>query len=350
MTNEVYTIKNKLHGLSYVFAMNGIELPVLDITHPDFISSIDEDKLKKMLPYVEKNAEKNANKFNKIPNFIKNYFAKHSFAMAELLQSENSFASGISTLMMKLGPNLIGKGKKRFWDRQVTKGFGSLVIRMRIRDISKCQADELIPLLQKSQEKNLCFINIAGGAASDSINALFLIQQKNPELLKNRKIEINVLDVDTYGPTFADRCITALKAPSGRFSGLDVSFRHINYDWNVTEKLEKILSERKEWLQICSSEGGLFEYCSDEVINENLSILCNNSHEDIIIAGSLLHDIKTVDAGIIAALKISTAIKPRFLGIEGLRNIIEKNKLNLDSVIEGNPRYLIFALRKGIAK
>jgi hypothetical protein len=350
MTNEVYTIKNKLHGLSYVFTMNRIELPVLDITHPDFISSIDEDKLKRMLPFVEKNAEKNANKFNKIPAFIKNYFAKHSFAMAELLQSENSFASGISTLMMKLGPNLIGKGKKRFWDRQVTKGFGSLVIRMRIRDISKCQADELIPLLQKSQEKNLCFINIAGGAASDSINALFLIHQKNPDLLKNRKIEINVLDVDTYGPAFADRCITSLKAPSGRFSGLDVSFRHINYDWNVTEKLEKLLSERKEWLQICSSEGGLFEYCSDEVINQNLSILCKNSDEDIIIAGSLLHDIKTVDAGIIAALKISTAIKPRFLGIEGLRNIIENNKLNIDSVIEGNPRYLIFALRKGIAK
>jgi hypothetical protein len=185
MTNEVYIIKNKLPGLSYVFTMNGIELPVLDITHPDFISSIDEKKLKKMQPYIEKNAERNANKFNKIPTFIKNYFAKHSFAMAELLQNESSFASGISTLMMKLGPNLIGKGKKRFWDRQVTKGFGSLVIRMRIRDISKCQADALIPLLQKSQEKNVCFINIAGGAASDSINALFIIQHKNPELLKN---------------------------------------------------------------------------------------------------------------------------------------------------------------------
>jgi hypothetical protein len=350
MSNEVYMIKNKLPGLSYVFTRNGIELPVLDITHPDFISSIDENKLKKMLPYVEKNAEKNANKFNKIPTFIKNYFAKHSFAMAELLQNESSFASGISTLMMKLGPNLIGKGERRFWDRQVTKGFGSLVIRMRIRDISICQADALIPLLQKSQEKNLCFINIAGGAASDSINALFLIQQKNPELLKNRKIEINVLDIDTYGPSFADRCIIALKAPSGRFSGMNISFRHIQYDWNNTEMLENLLTERKGWFQICSSEGGLFEYCSDEVINKNLNILHNNSAEDIIIAGSLLHDIKTVDAGIIAALKISIAIKPRFLGIDGLRNIIEKNKLKLNSVMEGNPRYLIFSLRKEIAK
>lgn len=348
MTNELYLIKNKLPGLSYAFTMNGVELPVLDITHQDFISSIDENKLKKMLPYVEKNAEKNANKFNRIPTFIKSFFAKHSFAMAELLQNESSFASGISTLMMKLGPNLIGKGKKRFWDRQVTKGFGSLVIRMRMRDMSKCQAEALIPLLNKSPEKNLCFINIAGGSASDSINALFLIQKKYPELLKNRKIEINVLDIDTYGPAFAERCIAALKLPGNKFNELNISFRHIHYDWNNTLKLMELLSERNQWLQICSSEGGLFEYCSDDVIIQNLNTLYDNSPEDIIIAGTLLHDIETVDAGIIAALKISTAIKPRFLGINGLKSIIENNKWKLNYIIEENPRYLVFSLKKDI--
>jgi len=43
MNRELYSIKNKLPGLSYLFTINGIELPVLDITHPDFISSIDEN-------------------------------------------------------------------------------------------------------------------------------------------------------------------------------------------------------------------------------------------------------------------------------------------------------------------
>ena len=114
MNDKKYFIKNKLPGLSYVFTTNGVELPVLDITHPGFISSIDENRLKKLIPYIEKNAEKNAEKFNKIPKFIKDYFIKHSFAMAELLKNETSFATGISTLMMKSGPNLIGKGKKRF--------------------------------------------------------------------------------------------------------------------------------------------------------------------------------------------------------------------------------------------
>jgi len=238
-------------------------LPVLDISHPDFISTVDEKRLKKLIPYVEKNAQKNAEKFNKIPGFIKNYFSRHSFTMAELLGNESSFATGISTLMMKLGPNLIGRGKKRFWDRMVSKGFGSLVIRMRARDISRCQAEALIPILKRSGDKSLCFINIAGGSASDSINTLFLIHQENPLLLKNRKIEINVLDIDTFGPAFAERCITAL-----------------------------------------------------------------------------------VDAGIVAALKISTSIKPRFLGINGLKSISERSGWKIDNMKEGNPRYLVFLLKK----
>ena len=312
MTDELYTIKNKIPELSYAFTVNGIELPVLDITHPYFVSCTDEETLKKLLPYVEKNAEENAEKFNKIPAFIKRFLINHSFAVAELLQVErqNEFASGITTMMMKLGPKLIGKGKKRFLDRQMNKGFGALVIRMRARDISKCQAEALMPLLIKSPGKDLCFINIAGGAASDSINALFLIQKENPALLKDRKIEINVLDIDSFGPAFADRCITALKAPGGRFNELNISFRHIHYDWNSTDKLKELLAERKEWLQICSSEGGLFEYCSDEVIIKNLNAIYSYSADDIIIAGTLLHDVETIDAGNASLFFLALALTP----------------------------------------
>ncbi len=346
--NEIYPVKSKIEGLSYAYTLNAIELPVLDITHPLFQASIDEVKLKETLKKVEKSADKTAEKFNNMPVFLKKFLADRSFIISELIhdKGDDSFLTGISTLMLKLGPGLIGKGRKRFLDRLSSKGIGGIVLRMRVRDICKCQAMTMIPLLAKFPGKDICLINIAGGAACDSINTLFLIQQKHPELLKNRQIEINVLDIDTYGPAFAERCIKALKTPGGRFSELNVSFRHIIYDWNNTEKLEKLLAERNEWLQICSSEGGLFEYCSDEVIIRNLDTIYNNSTEDIMIAGSLLHDIKTIDAGIIAALKISTSIKPRFLGLEGLKNIIEKNRWKIDSLIEGNPRYLIFALKK----
>jgi len=348
MAAELYTIKNKIQGISYAFTQNGVELPVLDITHPDFLSCTDEKVLVKLLPYVQKNAEKNAEKFNKIPAFYKRYLIKHSFAVAELLKVEdqNEFASGITTIMMKLGSKLIGKGKKRFWDRQMNNGFGPLVIRMRARDMSKCQAELLMPALENSPDKDLCFINIAGGAASDSINTLFLIQKEAPTLLKGRKIEINDLDIDNFGPAFAESSITALKEPGGRFNGLNIFFRHIPYDWKDTTVLEKLLKERREWVQLCSSEGGLFEYCSDEVIIRNLNVLHNYSNDEIIIYGSILHNAETIDAGMLAALKISTKIKPRLLGINGLENVIKENHWIIKKSIVDNPRYVVFALEK----
>lgn len=348
MKKELYLVKNKIPDLTYAFTVNGVELAVLDITNPLFVSGTDEAKLNEMLPKVEKTADKTAEKFNKMPAFMKKFFAGRSFIMSELLKGNDAdeYLTGISTLMLKLGPNLIGKGRKRFFDRLSSGGIGGIVLRMRVRDLSKIQAEALIPLLTESPQRNLCFVNIAGGAASDSINTLFLIQHMNPSLLKYRKIEINVLDIDNFGPAFADRCITALKAPGGRFCNLDVSFNHIHYDWNNTQKLTELLLNRKEWLQICSSEGGLFEYCSDEVIFQNLKTIDENSASDAFIAGSLMHDINTIDRGAIAALKISTSIKPRFLGIEGLKSIIEKTKWNLENIIKGNPRYLVFKLDK----
>lgn len=347
-SNETYPVRNKIKGLFYAFTLEGVELPVLDITHPLFLSGIDEARLKRLLGKAEKSADETADKFNNMPGYIKKFFAKRSFIMAELLREkqDKEFLTGISTLMLKLGPELIGKGRKRYLDRLASRGIGGIVLRMRARDISKCLAESVIPLLSKSLGKDICFINIAGGAASDSFNTLFLISQKHPGLLKNRQIEINVLDIDSYGPAFADRCLCSLKSPGGPFNDLNISFRHIYYNWNNTDKLEELLAERKECVQICSSEGGLFEYCTDEVISRNLMSIYNNSFEDVIIAGSLLHDITKVDAGILAALKISTDIKPRFLGFNGLKRIISVNSWEIDSTIEGNPRYLVFSLKK----
>ena len=65
-----------------------------------------------------------------------------------------------------------------------------------------------------------------------TINTLILIQKKEPLLLKGRKIEINILDIDTYGPSFAEQRIETLKGSNAYFQGLDISFRYIQYNWN----------------------------------------------------------------------------------------------------------------------
>jgi hypothetical protein len=46
MKKKLMNKQSKISGISYTFTYTGIELPVLDITHPLFISTIDEDAFK----------------------------------------------------------------------------------------------------------------------------------------------------------------------------------------------------------------------------------------------------------------------------------------------------------------
>jgi hypothetical protein len=339
--------RNKVAGISYAFTENGIELPVLDITHPFFLRSINEEKLDEMLNEIKQKGEERAESFNKIPAFIMNFIAKRSYIMAGFMlkDTEDTFLSGMSTLMMKFGPELIGKGRRKYFERLGSKAFGAILLRMRVRDVCKLHADTLETQLIKEKDKNLCFINIAGGAACDSINALITVLKKDPSLLKNREIEINVFDIDRFGPSFARNCVESLKSSDNYFSGLNISFNHIYYNWNDTLGLKDFLIKRKEWLIIASSEGGLFEYASDEDIISNLNILYDNSSKNMKIVGSAIRDVNTVDPGILASMKL-TNIKARLLGVEGLKKIINKTTWIIENIMENNPRYLTFTLGK----
>lgn len=346
MKNKVVE-KKKIPGLFYAFTDHGIELPVLDVTHPLFNQSINEEKLHKMLREIEKKGDQRADDFNKIPVSIKNFLAKRSYIMAGFLlkDNEDTFLSGMSTLMMKLGPGLIGKGRKKFFDRLGSKSFGAVTLRMRVRDTSKLQAEILRDQIIDAKEKNICLINIAGGTAGDSINTLIILHKEDPSILRNKNIMINILDVDSSGPGFASRCIESLKNPGGHFHDLNISFRYINYNWKNPQQLKELLSEREEWLKICSSEGGLFEYANDDEIVQNLNALYDCKQANMRIVGSLIRDIKSVDPGVHATLKI-TKIETRLLGVDGLKKILEKTKWTIDRVLENNLRYIVFSLMK----
>jgi hypothetical protein len=248
--------------------------------------------------------------------------------------------------MMKLGPKLIGGGISRFFDRKVAEGFVPMVVRMRLRDICQVQTEILAPVLKERPEKDLCIINIAGGAASESINALILLLKQDPELLVNSTIEIDVLDIDTFGPNFAKDSVESLKGDGGPFHGLDISIRHISYGWSDTSKLILLMQERKNWTKICTSEGGLFEYGTDEDIVKNLKVLNDYStDDDMKIVGDVILDIEKVDPAFPAMLAGANN-RIRFIGVEGLRKIVGQTEWTPYRVVEGNPVYTIFVLKK----
>ncbi|MBU7017361.1 MAG: hypothetical protein HXS44_07610 [Theionarchaea archaeon] len=341
--------KNEISGgrkqkLSYVYTDDGIKLPVLDITHPLFIESIDEEHL----PDLQKESAQGVKNLREMPDSLKKYLGENSLIYRGFfLKNPNETSlSGMSTLMSKLGPHLIGNGKERAIDREASQGIGPVAARLRLRDICLLQARALIPQLTGSK-KDLCFINIAGGTATDSTNTLILILKENQSLLKGRKIEICVFDSDTRGPHFAGQCIRALKAPECYFHDLNISSNHIHYNWADTRELVKFLSKRKESIMMCASEGGLFEYATNEEIVDNLNSLYDYSPDEMKIVGDTFHDLETVDPTIPAVGEVC-GMSFRFLGTEGLNRILDETNWKLDFKIEKNPIYVIFVLKKDI--
>jgi len=239
---------NQDHQILYAAFENDIQIPILDITHPLFNASIDEQAYH--LSCLK--SARSIKSLKKMPGLIRNIFVKMS-------NVDNSHLSGMRTLLYKLGPDLSRGIKLGFRDKWAVKQTSFMGLRIRLRDLCRRQSKILQPQLKLFPERNLCFFNIAGGAATDSINTLILIQESDPELLKGRKIEINILDIDTYGPNFAKRCIDVLKQPGERFHGLNITLNIIHYDWSQPEALRKMSLERSDWIQLCSSEGG-FEF------------------------------------------------------------------------------------------
>ena len=337
--------KRKIPGISYAFTKDGIELPVLDITHPLFVSSIDEEKLERNIREIAPEAKKRAESFKKLPLFIKRFLSKRSFIMAGMMDmtTGNEYVTGLSTMVMKLGPGFIGKGRRKLLDRLGSRAIGAVMVRMRTRDISGFLANSIKGSLKTFPGKDLCLVNIGGGTATDSLNALILVLKSDPELISGKKIELNILDVDDYGPYFAISSARELISDEGALKGISLSCRHIDYNWRDVTGLDELLKERAEWVTLFSSEGGIFEYGEEEDIINTLRVISRNTGNQTAFCGSLVKDPFNVDPVFSETLDLTT-IRPMQYGQEGLKKLADKSGWKISITSDRNPRYIIFSL------
>jgi hypothetical protein len=335
---------NKVPGLPYVFTDTGLELPVLDITHPLFEASIDE----KSLADQRAQSPATAAAIRAMPEAQRKMITEHSYIWGTHFsdKSDTSTLSGMGTYMLKLGPRLLGGGKERDIDRRATMGVSGIAARMRLRDLCRLQTDILCPLLAAHPSERLCLINIGGGAASDTFNSLRLVRRRDLSLLLNRRIEIHLLEVDTIGPHFAEKCLAALQEAGGDFENLDLDFRFHHVSWADETAWEGILKDRDRDIVFGSSEGGLFEYGRDEDIRRILKILAESPSLSAGLAGSCLMNRETIDPTITALADMSGSAL-RFLGRAGLEDIFALTSWSVDWFGKtSNPVYLLFSLRR----
>ena len=325
--------KNKQPGVCYALTDDGVELPVMDITHPAFVETASPEQMAALA--------KDFLEFQKSPAFLRRFFSQHSIAMRGLDSASGKFLEGMTTYVAKLGPGVLGRGYAGIIDRKVAGGIGAVSFRLRLQDMAYLMAEELGPLLAVKKESALHLINIGGGPAMDSLNALRLIQKEHPEWLAGRRIVIHVLDLDHAGPSFGARALAAWLEPGAPLHGLEITFDARVYDWANPAELRKLVdSLGAEGVTLGSSEGGLFEYGSSQAIVENLQALRAGLSAGGVMVGSIFRD------GTISRWLQTTSKMPiRIFDVDDFRNLVGGAGWVIGRVNDGHPLYQVVSLK-----
>jgi hypothetical protein len=273
---------------SFLFAVtdDGASLPVIDITNPAFAVETTEAELAAMADqFVIESAQQ-----RDLTPALRGAL-QHSTLGRGLMAAAGSFLDGMSTYRIKLGPDNLWAGASPI-DRSIAASFPAFTSRLRLQDMAQLIADGLSATLAIHPPRKVILINIGGGTASDSWNALIHLRAQRPGLLAGREIVIAVLDNDSSGPTFGSRAVEALRTQGAPLNGLEISFRPHKYDWSNIEELQAKLWLLKAEDAACSisSEGGLFEYGTDAEICSNLDVLHAGTAYDARIVGSVTRE------------------------------------------------------------
>jgi hypothetical protein len=275
-------------GGAVVFATtaDGLRLPVIDVTHPAFAIPDDTESLA-----ARRDAFADWDRRNRrVPGFVTRLLmrlaSRRSPLLRKMLVSDSTYLDSISTYLFKLGPDQLPLGFDGPVDRKVAASPHVALVRLRMQQIARFLAEALLAPLADAPNAPLHFVNIAGGPALDSINALIVLAREHATLIR-RPIAIHVFDAQPDGPRFGARALVALTAPTGPLHGFQVQFQHHSYDWNDTAPLARQLARvtANGAITAASSEGGLFEYGTDDAIVANLTALARAGVP--IVAGSV---------------------------------------------------------------
>ena len=193
---------NKQPGVCYAVTDDGLELPVIDITHPAFTFAITDDELSTLIDNMQRSTQ--------LPPGALQAAAQKSILLRGIVESAGTYTTGMMTYLNKLGPQNLGDGYASALDRQWAASLTPVTFRWRMRDVARLLADGIGAGMVARPGTPIHLINIGGGPAMDSLNALILLQKEQPAQLAGREIGVHVLDLDAEGPDFGARALAAL--------------------------------------------------------------------------------------------------------------------------------------------
>jgi hypothetical protein len=252
----------------------GYRLPVIDITHPAFRLA-DGPQLVEALRQAWLETER-AQRWTPplLMRFLLLLAARRSLLVEALFLPEGDVLPGLTTYVLKLGADNLVPPFDSPVDRRLAASELVVSMRLRLQQTATLTAEGLRGDLARAAGAPLELINIGGGPAIDSLNALILLRKEAPQLLE-RSITVHVLDPDSAGPAFGANALAALAGPGGPLEGVGVRLVHVPYDWNEPAVLRRLAGALTAAGAIvaASSEGALFEYADDGAVVANLAAL-----------------------------------------------------------------------------
>jgi hypothetical protein len=267
----------RIEGVCYALTADGVELPVVNITHPSFALNPDSEEIHLLREKYIQELESWFKKPRFLQRMLFHFACKRSRILQGLKDAQGEFLSGMSTYLMKLGPLHMDRSFALSYDAKIAKGIPTTNVRIRLRNMAHLMVDNIAPQLQNNPARPLWLLNVGGGTAMDSLNALILLASNDRESLLNRKVRIKVFDADPRGAAFGANALEALQTPGAALDGIDAELEYIAYNWNNPSHLIPVLKASRMAISCCSSEGALIEYGSDDVIRSHLKIITDHT-------------------------------------------------------------------------
>jgi hypothetical protein len=330
--------RRKLPGVCYAVTDDGLELPVVDVTHPAFAVGCGDAEL----GALAEASLRDLRTWSRVPGFVVRLAARRSLLMRGTMAARGAVLDGLTTYLYKLGPENLGDGWAGPIDRKLARGIVPVSVRLRLRAVAELLANALSAALP-DRPGALHLVNIGGGSAMDSLNALILARRRVPDALAGRRITIHVLDPDAAGPRFAARALAALADGDGPLAGLDVTVVHDPYDWAdplpLNSRLAAIRAEEGGHSALVgSSEGGLLEYATDAQITTNLKALRSAAVGSLV--ASLLQD-----SPLARAIQAHGRMTLRVMGLPALEALARGAGWRVEEIRDIGALYRVVTLR-----
>jgi hypothetical protein len=307
-------------SIYYATTAEGARLAIVDVTHPAFAVTVTDDELAALSDGYVGLQQRSA-----VPPQVLEALQRSQLGRG-LFAASGTYLSGIATYLLKLGPDNLPDGAGEI-DRRLAASFPALMTRLRLQDMTQLLADGLTPTLRDARSRPLTLVNLAAGAAADSWNALIVLHRAG--LLEQRAVSIVAFDREEAGSMFAGRALETLCAQGAPLAGVNVAFRHELYDWSDANRLVSLLQDTLAATSCAvSSEGGLFEYASDDAVVANLRALHECTPRETIVVGSA-----TREGNLARASQMATGIPTRPRTLDAFAAIARQGGWNVGRVI-----------------